>query len=102
MFKDRVRAARIQRKITLQTMADKLNMGLRSYQHYEGGDVYPTYDGLVKIADILNVPTDFLLGRDDYLRSLGVSVDVSPEGPPRRPRVQKNRKTRNIQVVDNA
>ncbi len=91
MFNDRLRAARFARKFTAQTMADHLHTGLRNYQKYESGDARPTYEGLVAIADFLNVPIDFLLGRDDYLKSLGVSVDVSPEGPPRRPKSQKSR-----------
>ncbi len=91
MFKDRLRAARMSRGFTAQIMADYLCTGLRNYQKYESGDARPTYEGLVAIADFLNVPTDFLLERDDYLKLLGVSVDVSPEGPPRRPKSQKSR-----------
>ena len=102
MLKDRIRAVRMQRKITQQSMADMLQMALRSYQHYEEGKTAPPWENIVKIADIFNVPTDFLLGRDDYLKSLGVSVDVSPESPPKHPRFQKNRKIHNIPVADNA
>jgi len=71
-------------------MADTIGIALRSYQKYESGDSEPAFDYLVTLANFLDVPTDFLLGRDDYLNSLGVSVDVSPEGPPRRPKLQKN------------
>lgn len=90
MFKDRLRAARITRGVTAQTMADHLCTGLRNYQKYESGDARPTFEGLIAIADFLAVPIDFLLERDEYLKSLGVSVDVPPEGPPRRPKSQKN------------
>lgn len=86
MFSDRLRATRMFRGFTAQTLADQLNTGLRNYQKYESGDARPTYEGLIILADALNVPIDFLLERDDYLRSLGVSVDVSLECPPRRPR----------------
>lgn len=89
MFKDRLRAVRISRNFTAQALADHLGMGLRNYQKYESGDARPTYEGLVALADILRVPTDFLLERDDYLESLGVSVDVSLTCPPRRPRPRK-------------
>ena len=91
MFNDRVRSARISKGLTLQKMADRLDLALRTYQNYESGDREPHYDMLVQIADILDIPTDFLLGRDEYLKSLGVSVDVPPEGPPRHPKPQKNR-----------
>lgn len=89
MFNDRLRSARIARCFTLQKVADSLGISLRSYQKYESGDREPDYQLLVCIADLFNVPIDWLLGRDEYLKSLGVSVDVSPEGPPRHPKVQK-------------
>lgn len=90
MFKDRLRATRISRGFTVQAIADQLHMGLRNYQKYESGDARPTFEGLIALSDIFNVPVDFLLERDDYLSSLGVSVDVSLVCPPRRPKSQKN------------
>lgn len=90
MFKDRLRATRMARGYTLQQTADAVGVALRSYQKYESGDSEPSFNYLVTLADFLQVPTDFLLGRDAYLQSLGVSVDVSPECPPRRPRRQSS------------
>ena len=75
MFNERLRSTRKHRHIKLQEMADLLDIALRTYQHYEGGTRFPSYDLLIKIADILQVPIDYLLCRDDYLISLGVSVD---------------------------
>ncbi len=91
MFKDRLRSARIARGHTLQKAADALGLSLRTWQKYEGGDREPNLSLLADMADFLDVPTDFLLERDDYLESLGVCVDVPREGPPRRPKPQKNR-----------
>lgn len=76
MFGKRLNQTRKYRDLTAQYMADSLKVALRSYRMYESGDRYPSLEMLVKIADILDVPTDFLLCRDDYLQSLGVSVDV--------------------------
>lgn len=90
MFNDRLRSARIYRGYTLQSTADAIGVSLRALQKYEGGEIEPSLTLLTEIATFLNVPADFLLGRDDYLKSLGVSVDVPPEGPPRRPKPQKN------------
>lgn len=90
MFHDRLRATRISRGHTLQKTADALDIPLRTYQNYEAGEREPHLSLLVAIADFFDVPIDFLLGRDDYLNSLGVSVDVSLECPPRRPKPQKN------------
>lgn len=90
MFKDRLRSARIFRGFTLQGLADALNITLITIQKYEAGVREPNLQTLRQLADVLNVSTDFLLGRDDYLRSIGVSVDVPQEGPPRHPRPRKN------------
>lgn len=76
MFNDRLRSVRTFRKITQQKTADFLGINIRHYQKYESGDVEPDIQRLTEIADFFNVPLDWLLGRDDYLKSLGVSVDV--------------------------
>lgn len=75
MFNKRLRALRMKRKLTQQKMADALDLSLNAYQKYEQAERAPSLDCLVKIADILDAPTDYLLGRDEYLGSLGVSVD---------------------------
>ena len=90
MFNDRLRITRMARGLMLQEVADAMQMTLRNYQKYESGHIKPTPEVLVKLADIFNVPTDFLLGRDMYLKSLGISVDVSLENPPRHPASKKN------------
>ena len=75
MFSERLNKIRKLRGFTAQQMADSLCVTLRSYRNYESGHSCPDYDKLVIIADKLNVSIDYLLGRDDYLKSLGVSVD---------------------------
>lgn len=75
MFNKRLREMRIKRGFTQQNMADNIGVALRSYQCYETGTRNPSFDLLIKIADVLSISTDYLLGRDDYLQSLGVSVD---------------------------
>ncbi len=75
MLHQRLCAARMKRGFTQQKMADLLSLSLNAYQKYEQAERNPSLDCLVQIADILEVPTDFLLGRDGFLQSLGVSVD---------------------------
>lgn len=75
MFGKRLRAMRMKRRLTQQSMADKLCLSINAYQKYEQSERYPTFECLVQIADILDVPTDYLLGRDEFLRSHGVFVD---------------------------
>ncbi len=86
MFNKRLREMRMKNRFTQQNMADKLNIALRSYQCYETGTRSPSFDLLICIADILNVSTDYLLGRDEFLKSLGVSVDEYQINPPSNPK----------------
>jgi transcriptional regulator with XRE-family HTH domain len=67
MLCNRLNKVRKQRGLTAQQMADALQTGLRNYRKYESGDAKPTLDGLVQIADILDVSTDYLLCRDEFL-----------------------------------
>lgn len=76
MFGKRLRAARMARNFTQQYVADNLGMTVNAYQKYEQSERFPSLDTLVKLADLFTVPTDWILCRDDYLQSLGVSVDV--------------------------
>lgn len=75
MFNKRLRSIRMKNKYTQQKTADSLGIALRSYQCYEEGSRRPSYELLVQIADLFSVPVDFLLERDAFLQSLGVSVD---------------------------
>lgn len=75
MFNQRLRAARKARGYKLQQMADMLDISLRAYQHYEQAERSPSFDVLIRIADILDVSIDWLMGRDEWLKSHGVSVD---------------------------
>lgn len=75
MFARRLNETRKRKGFTAQFMADILQIGIRSYRNYESGDREPSLSMLVLIADTLGTSTDYLLGRDAYLQSLGVSVD---------------------------
>lgn len=66
-FGGRLNQSRKEHKKTAQDMADMLGIGLRSYRAYESGDREPYFETLVKIADYLDVSTDYLLGRDEFL-----------------------------------
>lgn len=56
--------ARIQNGFTQKQMAELLNITTNGYQHYELGTRIPPVDTLCKIADILEVSVDYLLGRE--------------------------------------
>ncbi len=85
MFSKRLNETRKTKGFTAQNMADQLGLALRSYQFYEGGKRSPSFDTLIKIADILDVSTDYLLCRDDFIQSRGVSSDGYPINLPENP-----------------
>ncbi len=67
MFHERLNQTRKERGFTAQQMADYLHTGIRNYRKYESGDAKPTLEGLVLLADKLDVSTDYLLCRDEFL-----------------------------------
>ena len=68
MFPTRLNQTRKAKGFTAQAMADHLEMRIRSYRRYESGDSAPSLETLVRIADLLEVSVDYLLGRDDFLK----------------------------------
>lgn len=75
MFSQRLNETRKSKGVTAQQMADLLHINIRSYRAYESADRSPNIEILVKIADILDVSTDYLLCRDDFLKSHATSFD---------------------------
>lgn len=86
MFGHRLNETRKAKGLTAKYMADNLQINLRSYRMYESEDRFPSLDTLKNIADILDVTTDYLLCRDDFLQSRGVSSDGFPINLPRHPK----------------
>ena len=64
-FATRLQKARKQKHLKQREMAEYLQIGIRSYQNYEGGQREPDFKTLVALADLLDVSTDYLLGRTD-------------------------------------
>lgn len=75
MFNERLNQTRKSKGVTAQQMADLLHINIRSYRAYESANRSPSIEILVKIADILEVSTDYLLCRDDFLKTHATSAD---------------------------
>jgi HTH-type transcriptional regulator immR len=71
MFAERLKQARKNAGYTQQKAAEALDLATRSYQRYEAvnGQCEPPLSTLVEMADLFNVSTDWLLGRDQWLKS---------------------------------
>ena len=66
-FPERLNITRKTKGFTAQQMAEHLHMQIRGYRKYESGHSSPSLENLVLIADLLDVSTDYLLCRDDFL-----------------------------------
>ncbi|MDR2011894.1 MAG: helix-turn-helix domain-containing protein [Rhodanobacter sp.] len=65
LFQERLRAARELRKWNQGELADRSGMPPSSIAHFESGSRKPSFDTLRRLANALEVTTDYLLGRVD-------------------------------------
>lgn len=72
-FQENLRYYREKANLTPTEMAKYLNVAYNTYVGYEVRGREPKYDALCKIADLLNVSTDELLGRENNI--LGMNED---------------------------
>ena len=61
----RLKELRLNKKMTLQQMADVLGLTQRNYQRYETGEVDPPTSKTIALADYFDVSLDYLVGRSD-------------------------------------
>ena len=65
LFQERLKAARELRKWNQGELAEKASMPSSSIAHFESGSRKPSFDTLRRLANALEVTTDYLLGRVD-------------------------------------
>lgn len=65
IFKERLKAARDLRGLSQGELAGQAGLPPSSIAHFETGSRKPSFDTLRKLANALEVTTDFLLGRAD-------------------------------------
>lgn len=64
-FSERLKNLRKQAHLTQVDVAEKLGISQPAYASWERGAKKPTQDNLVKIAQVLNVSIDYLVGNSD-------------------------------------
>lgn len=64
-FSECLKDLRKQARLTQVDVAEKLGISQPAYASWERGAKKPTQDNLVKIAQILNVSVDYLVGNSD-------------------------------------
>ena len=64
-FTNRLVQLRKKRGLTQQQIADKIGVNRGSYSNWEKGKREPSFENLIKLTNILNTTTDFLLGKSN-------------------------------------
>lgn len=64
-FKDRLKKLREEKGLTQKKLASLLNYSYTAIANYESGRNQPKISDLIRLADILNVSVDYLLGVSD-------------------------------------
>ena len=64
-FKSRLRAAREMRGWSQADLAGRADLPPSSIAHFETGSRKPSFDNLRRLASVLEVTTDYLMGRVD-------------------------------------
>lgn len=64
-FSERLKKLRKQAQLTQVDVAEKLGISQPAYASWERGVKKPTQENLVKIAQILNVSVDYLVGNSE-------------------------------------
>lgn len=64
-FAERLKELRKQAHLTQVELAKRLGIGQSSYADWERGKKKPTQENLVKIAQVLNVSIDYLVGNSE-------------------------------------
>lgn len=81
---ERLKTLRKQVKLTQAQIAEKLNISQQAYASWERGAKKPTQENLVKIAQILNVSVDYLVGNldntDDELDNIELLFRMNSKG----------------------
>ena len=65
IFPQRLRAARELRDLNQSELAGRAGLQASAISHFETGGRKPSFDNLKRLADALDVTTDYLLGRVD-------------------------------------
>ena len=74
-FFENLKKARLRKGLSQVQLAEQLGVAKSTYSMYESSNREPNVQTIKKIADILNVTTDKLLGMDDDLQTLAAHFD---------------------------
>lgn len=59
---EKLKALRLENRLTQKQIADRIGLAISAVSSYESGARYPSYDVLIRLAQMYHVSTDYLLG----------------------------------------
>lgn len=74
-FNDNLREARLKSGLSQKELSENIGVAKSTYSLYESGKREPNVDTIKKIASILNVSADTLLGLDDEPVTIAAHFD---------------------------
>jgi transcriptional regulator with XRE-family HTH domain len=75
-FAEILRAVREDKGLSQSDLAAKTGLQPSAISHFEAGRRSPSFDNLRRLADALNVPIDYLLGRSTQREAAGPASDL--------------------------
>lgn len=64
VFPQRLKELRLKKGLTQKDIADLVHVNRVTYTNWEKGNREPSFENLVKLADLLEVSLDWLFGRE--------------------------------------
>lgn len=61
IFAERLKKTRLLRKLSQKELAERIQISQRSYCRYESGEMFPSKENLISIAEALEISVDYLL-----------------------------------------
>ena len=74
-FEERLRAARESRRLSQGALAERAGLQPSAVSHFETGTRKPSFENLRRLADALEVSTDYLLGRTAAMTGSAAGAD---------------------------
>lgn len=64
IFPQRLKELRFEKGLTQKELAEQIGIKRNTYSDWENGKTEPSFENIVKLADLLEVSLDWLFGRD--------------------------------------
>ena len=76
IFSERLRAARALKGLSQTDLAKRSDLQPSAISHFENDRRSPSFDNLKRLADVLGVTVDYLLGRTDEPKALNLDMEL--------------------------